>query len=171
MHITLPAPSRIRLNPPLSRPSSQPGPPLANYTGPEMHEKPGSTAPINVQARGILDVEGIEHRALPGGSGWPGRSAFMSRPVLWSQVSTNVRGGDGPVSRVPENLVESEKCCWLESRFRAPSSPNRPTGPVVTLLRLSRERMKRCRLDGSGRTQCNRMRVWKRQKNELLATN
>jgi len=25
---------------------------------------------------GIGDVEGIEHRVLPGGSGWPGRSAF-----------------------------------------------------------------------------------------------
>jgi len=34
-------------------------------------------------------VEGFEHRVLPGGSGWPGRSAMMSRPVLWSQVPTN----------------------------------------------------------------------------------
>jgi len=31
----------------------------------------------------------IEHRVLPGGSGWPGRSAFMSRPVIWSRVPTN----------------------------------------------------------------------------------
>jgi len=28
----------------------------------------------NVQPCGVRDVEGIGHRVLPGGSGWPGRS-------------------------------------------------------------------------------------------------
>jgi len=32
---------------------------------------------------------GIEHRVLPGGSGWPGRSAWASRRALWRWVPTN----------------------------------------------------------------------------------
>ena len=34
-------------------------------------------------------VEDIEHRVLPGGSGWPGRSAWVSRAVSWRLVPVN----------------------------------------------------------------------------------
>ena len=46
-----------------------------------------TTGPARMLPRPMISeplegVEGFEHRVLPGGSGWPGRSAMMSRPVF-----------------------------------------------------------------------------------------
>jgi len=85
----------------------------------------------------FLDVEDIEHRVLPGGSGWPGRSALMSRPVLWSQVPTNWQR-------------------WRWPRFRASWKSRGFRQMLLALKPLPRPGQPA----PPDSTQCSRLRVW-----------